>query len=567
MQYQKYFFIVLCCLFALLASNPVRAQVKTGDIAPDITLPNQLDVNQSLSSIKGNWVLLYFWVSWDPNSRTNTPNLNSIYNKYQNAPFGSARGFRLYTVSLDSDKKEWINALKVDAIPGSYNVNDFYSRYTTSYSVQKLPASFLIDANGIVRAINPSFTDIENMLNADITLGTTTAMQTYNSGASTSAPVVTSASAAKMEVVRGNAAVSRSVDTPTQYYNPPATVNTVSTQGTTYKIQIGAYKKLNLGDFYGVSNYGNVVSETADADIKRVMVGNFESKSAAVDALYRIKNEGYPDAFLVEYKNNERLRVVSKSEIQAPSVIPATATTAVSNGTTIAVPLATASIPVTDVAVYRSPDVTGNPGYTTLTPATTYSSTQFDNTNNGAGSTIISTSPPNYSISPSYTLPSSIPVYTNTSTQNSQGTYYDQTVTTYSKSPSVNTPSATQPANGMQYYTPGDTRYSNSTVTSVQPAKTTTNQPPQQSNASTNQRPGQNTTTTNPPAQPGQNVQKQPVLQQPATTQTQTAQPTQPVLDKQIDNYLQNYDYTLLDNTKSKRLKNKNKREKKKKKK
>ncbi|OWY24963.1 hypothetical protein C7N43_33430 [Sphingobacteriales bacterium UPWRP_1] len=549
MQYRKIFFAAFFVLFVLLWGNAAQAQITTGTAAPDITLPDQNNVNQSLSALRGNWVLVYFWVSWDGASRAGTPKLASLYGKYQNAGFASARGFRIYTVSLDSDKKEWTNAIKTDAMPGSYHVNDFYSVSAATYQIQKVPSAYLVDASGIIRAVNPSFTDVESILNADTGQGGTVAMQTFNTGASVN-------TAAKMESVRGGAL--QTATSATSYYNQTTTATTttpaVLPEGNTYKIQIGAYKKLNLGDFYGVSHYGNVVSEPADNDIKRVMVGNFDSKQAAVDALYRIQKEGYPDAFLVEYKNAQRVRVVGKSEIQAPAAAAAPVS-AVSNGNTISVPLASPPQPAADL-VYRSVEPTGQP---------LVNSPAFNATSKGAGSsgsTVIYTAPPSYS------LPSQVTVYTNTQPQNTQGTIYDQpgfmtgSDKTYVKNASVNTPSGT---GTVQVYTPGDTRFSNTTATTTQPAKTTTTNRPgtttPQPAATGNQPPV-------PPKQPGTTA-PQPPPQPGATTQTQQPSPVvspspENSLDKQIDNYMVGYDYTLIENSKSKRLKNKSKREKKK---
>ncbi|OWY20086.1 hypothetical protein C7N43_24255 [Sphingobacteriales bacterium UPWRP_1] len=550
MQYRKFFLAAFFVLSALLAANTAQAQITTGSVAPELTLPDQNNVNQSLGSLRGNWVLVYFWVSWDGASRAATPKLASLYGKYQNAGFTSARGFRVYTVSLDSDKKEWVNALKTDAIPGPYNVNDFYSVSAATYQVQKVPSAYLVDASGIIRAVNPSFADVESILNADAGKGGTVAMQTFNTGAAVN-------TAAKMESVRGGALQTTSA---TSYYNQTTTATTTTPsalpEGNTYKIQIGAYKKLNLGDFYGVSQYGNVVSEPADNDIKRVMVGNFDSKQAAVDALYRIQKEGYPDAFLVEYKNAQRVRVVGKSEIQAP--VSAAPVSAVSNGNTIAVPLASAPQPATDL-VYRSAEPTAMPSANTNT--STFNATAKNT--GSSGSTVIYTAPPSYS------LPSQVTVYTNTPSQNTQGTIYDQpgfissgSDKTYVKNASVNTPSGT---GTMQVYTPGDTRFTNTTATTTQPAKTTTQQRPTtttQQPATTGNQPSvppkqPGTTTAQPPQQPGGATQPQ----QPSPVVSPTSENS---LEKQIDNYMGGYDYTLLENSKSKRLKNKSKREKKK---
>lgn len=52
------FFIALLGLTLL---NPACAELKTGNIAPDFTLPDQTGQATTLSAYRGNWVVLYFY--------------------------------------------------------------------------------------------------------------------------------------------------------------------------------------------------------------------------------------------------------------------------------------------------------------------------------------------------------------------------------------------------------------------------------------------------------------------------------------------------------------------------
>tara|TARA_B100001758_G_scaffold224454_1_gene215838 strand:+ start:16299 stop:18287 length:1989 start_codon:yes stop_codon:yes gene_type:complete len=74
---------------------------------------------------------------------------------------------------------------------------------------------------------------------------------------------------------------------------------------TTYRIQIGAFNKA-LSDevFEGVSN---VISFVGKDGLIRYMAGSFEDYKNAVDYQVQMKSRGFEDAFIVTYKNGERI--------------------------------------------------------------------------------------------------------------------------------------------------------------------------------------------------------------------------------------------------------------------
>ena len=98
---------LLFCMFVFANTSEAAAPIEVGQVAPDISLPNQNKTVLSLSSLRGKMVLVQFWASWDPNSRANNPNLVRLHNKYKEAKFNNAKGFELFTVSLDSETDKW----------------------------------------------------------------------------------------------------------------------------------------------------------------------------------------------------------------------------------------------------------------------------------------------------------------------------------------------------------------------------------------------------------------------------------------------------------------------------
>ena len=88
----------------------------------------------------------------------------------------------------------------------------------------------------------------------------------------------------------------------------------ISSNETTYRIQIGAFDmKLSDKVFEGVDN---VVSFTGKDGLVRYMAGSFTDYKDAINYQVQMKARGFEDAFIVTYKNGERisLNVAIKAE-------------------------------------------------------------------------------------------------------------------------------------------------------------------------------------------------------------------------------------------------------------
>jgi thiol-disulfide isomerase/thioredoxin len=139
------------------AEKTAAVGTNIGDMAPEIEMAGLDGKPLKLSSMRGKMVLIDFWASWCGPCRRENPNVVGAYEKYAKAKFKSAKGFDIFSVSLDKTAEAWKAAIEKDQLKWKGHVSDLQGWNNAAagvYGVSSIPMSFLIDENGIIVAKN-----------------------------------------------------------------------------------------------------------------------------------------------------------------------------------------------------------------------------------------------------------------------------------------------------------------------------------------------------------------------------------------------------------------------------
>jgi len=139
--------LLVCAAFSgILLPGCSSEGPEIGKAAPDFTLKGLDGQEVSLSDFRGEPVLLNFWASWCGPCRLEMPFLQEIYEKW------SGKGLVLLAVNIQEDQ-----GTVEDFIAGAGYIFPVLlapgNQVPLSYNVRGIPATFFIDADGVIRDI------------------------------------------------------------------------------------------------------------------------------------------------------------------------------------------------------------------------------------------------------------------------------------------------------------------------------------------------------------------------------------------------------------------------------
>ena len=142
-----------------------------GEGAPDFVSYTPDGDSIQLSSLKGNIVLLDFWGSWCGPCRNENPDLVRLYDKYHGKSYKKADDFLILSVALERSKNAWIRAIETDGLKWKTHVSSLKRMrdpIAKLYGVNEIPTKYLLNENGVIVAVNPSFEELAAFLDGRV---------------------------------------------------------------------------------------------------------------------------------------------------------------------------------------------------------------------------------------------------------------------------------------------------------------------------------------------------------------------------------------------------------------
>ena len=164
MKYAKWIFVVLLIssLTSFVEKDKPTGGLNVGDMAPDFKIQT-MSAEQSqteLSDLKGKYVLLSFWASYDAQSRMQNVSLSNALR--------SSHNVEMVSISFDEYQSIFKETVRKDQIvtPTCFvETKGEYSGLFKKYRLGRGFTNYLLDDNGVIIAKNISAAELSAYLN------------------------------------------------------------------------------------------------------------------------------------------------------------------------------------------------------------------------------------------------------------------------------------------------------------------------------------------------------------------------------------------------------------------
>ena len=165
MRHVKWIFIVLLIssLTSFVEKDKPTGGLNVGDVAPDFRIETTSDVqhNLDLTDLKGKYVLLSFWASYDAQSRMQNASLS-------NALRSTSQDVEMVSVSFDEYQSVFKETIRKDQIvtPTCFvETKGESSGLFKKYRLNRGFTNYLLDGNGVIIAKNISAAELSAYAN------------------------------------------------------------------------------------------------------------------------------------------------------------------------------------------------------------------------------------------------------------------------------------------------------------------------------------------------------------------------------------------------------------------
>lgn len=151
MKYVKWIsFVLLTSIFtSFIGKDSHRRGLEVGNLAPDIRVSAQTGEDVFLSDLRGEYVLLSFWASYDAPSRMNNAGISHILDA------ASGTDMQMVSISFDEYQSVFQETERLDNLRADYcftEIKGESSAIFRKYELEHGFSNYLIDKDGVIVA-------------------------------------------------------------------------------------------------------------------------------------------------------------------------------------------------------------------------------------------------------------------------------------------------------------------------------------------------------------------------------------------------------------------------------